>query len=267
MDGQLLAICLLTAGINLIGTLAYAARIAGVRTGRIAMSFALFNILVLVSRTSNGFLGPFLAKRIETRLADGGGEALLGDFRMVLMSAAVAVAVGIVLVPTGQRLFVSAIGYFQRHRSTTRMLMRMATPAGLRTLRQSLVLPRSTQFHELARPKGIGWGVLLANCLAQGLLTVGVLASLYAGYLNPEFRVTASQLSAVVNGFATILLFALIDPQLSVMTDDVTDGRVSPALFRRTIVWVSLSRLAGTLLAQVFLVPSAMAIAWIATRI
>ena len=51
MDRQLVIICLLTAGINLIGTLAYAARIAGVRTGRIAMSFALFNMLVLVSRT------------------------------------------------------------------------------------------------------------------------------------------------------------------------------------------------------------------------
>src|SRR3546814_4232649 len=46
------------------------------RTRRIAMSFALFNILVLVSRTSNGFLGPFLAKRIETRIAGGGGDAL-----------------------------------------------------------------------------------------------------------------------------------------------------------------------------------------------
>src|SRR6186997_1983201 len=105
IDAQLLAICLLTAAINLIGTLAYAARIAGVRTRRIAMSFALFNILVLVSRTSNSFLGPFLAKRIETRLAGGGGEALLGDFRLVLLSASIAVAVGVVLVPTGQRLF------------------------------------------------------------------------------------------------------------------------------------------------------------------
>ena len=64
MDRQLAIICLLTAGINLIGTLAYAARIAGVRTGRIAMSFALFNLLVLVSRTSHSFLGPFLATRI-----------------------------------------------------------------------------------------------------------------------------------------------------------------------------------------------------------
>ena len=33
MDSQLLIICLLTAGINLIGTLAYAARIAGCGPG------------------------------------------------------------------------------------------------------------------------------------------------------------------------------------------------------------------------------------------
>ena len=267
IDAQLLAICLLTAGINLIGTLAYAARIAGVRTRRIAMSFALFNILVLVSRMSNSFLGPFLAKRIEVRIANDGGEALLGDFRMVLASASIAVFVGILLVPTGQRLFARAIGWFQEHRSTTRMLLASATPAGLRTMRDSLAMPTVAQQRELARPRGVGWGVLIANCLAQALLTVGVLASLYAGYLNPEFRVTASQLSAVINGLATILLFALIDPQLSVMTDDVVEGRVSEPLFRRTIVWISFSRLAGTLLAQALFLPSAMAIAWVANYV
>ncbi len=267
LDAQLIVICALTAGINLIGTLAYAARIAGVRTRRIAMSFALFNILVLISRLSNSLLAPFLAKRIELRLADDGGEALLGDFRLVLLSAAVAVFVGILLVPTAQRLFVSAIGYFQEHRSTTRMLLASATPSGLRTIRDSLALPSTAQLRDLARPRGVGWGVLLANCLAQALLTVGVLASLYAGYLNPEFRVTASQLSAVVNGFATILLFALIDPQLSVMTDDVVEGRVSEPLFRRTIVWISFSRLAGTLLAQALFLPAAIAIAWVANYV
>lgn len=264
MDTQLLAICLLTGAINLIGTLAYAARIAGVRTRRIAMSFALFNILVLVSRTSNSFLGPFLAKRIETRLSGGGGDALLWDFRIVLLSATVSVLVGIVLVPTGQRLFSRAIGYFQEHRSTSRMLLRSISPAGLRTIGDAIALPSAGQLRDLGKPSGVGWGVLLANCLAQALITVGVLASLYAGYLNPEFRVTASQLSAVVNGFATILLFALIDPQLSVMTDDVIDGRTDEATFRRTIVWISFSRLAGTLLAQAVFLPSAQIIAWVA---
>jgi len=99
--------------------------------------------------------------------------------------------------------------------------------------------------------------VLVAHCLAQALITIGVLALLYAGHLNPEYRFTASQLSALVNALATIPVFALIDLQLSVMTDDDVEGRVSEPLFRRTIVWISFSWLVGTLLVQVFLVPSA----------
>lgn len=215
------------------------------------MSFALFNMLVLVSRTSNSFLGPF--KRIEMRLASGGGDALLGDFRLVLLSATLAVFAGIMMVPTGQRMFVRAISHFQRHQSTGRLFLRAASPAGFIALRNSVTLPARGQIRALTKERGVGWGVLLANVLAQALITVGVLASLYAGYLNPAYRVTASQLSAVINGVATILLFALIDPQLSVMTDDVVEGRIDPGLFRRTIVWLPISRLVGTIIAQAFL--------------
>jgi hypothetical protein len=264
MDTELILICALTAVINLIGALAYAARIAGVRTRRIALSFALFNILLLVSRTSNGFLGPFLAKRIETALASGGGDALLFDLRMVLFSAAGAVLLGILMVPTGQRLFAAAITFFQANRSTTKLLLRSVTPAGLHTIRDSVALPSAETLRSLRKPRGVSWSVLAANAVAQGLLAVGVLASLYAGYLVPEFRVTASQMSAIVNGFATILLFALIDPQISALTDDVVDGTVSEPMFRRAMIWVSLSRFVGTLLAQALLVPAAVVIAYAA---
>ena len=65
MDPGLLVICGLTFVIHLIGTLAYSVRIAGSRTGRIALSLSLFNILILVSRTSNSFQAPLLAKRVE----------------------------------------------------------------------------------------------------------------------------------------------------------------------------------------------------------
>lgn len=264
MDTELLLICALTGVINLIGALAYAARIAGVRTGRIALSFALFNVLLLVSRTSNGFLGPFLAKRIETALAKGNGDTLLWELRLVLLAAGLAVALGIVLVPTGQRVFAAAITSFQANRSTTRLLLRSVTPAGLRTIREAVAIPTRETLRSLKGPRGVSWAVLAANAMAQGLLAVGVIASLYAGYLVPEFRVTASQMTAIVNGFATILLFALIDPQISALTDDVVDGSVSEATFRRAMIWVSLSRLAGTLAAQVLLVPAAVVIAWAA---
>lgn len=82
--------------------------------------------------------------------------------------------------------------------------------------------------------------------------------------LYPDYRVSASQLSAVVNGFATLLLFILIDPQLSVKTDDVIAGSASEAEFRRTIVWLSVSRVAGTLLAQVLFLPAALLVVWVA---
>src|SRR2546423_1751975 len=97
MDMQLALIWGLTFVIHLIGTLAYSVRIAGVRTGRIAVSFALFNILVLVSRTANGFQAPLLAKRVETHL---GSPNLLSDFRWLLLSASVATVIGAILVPT-----------------------------------------------------------------------------------------------------------------------------------------------------------------------
>jgi hypothetical protein len=87
MDTQLIIICFLTFVIHLVGTLAYSVRIAGVRTRRIAVSFALFNILILVSRTSNSFQGPFLAKRVESNLGSGGSHNLLLDFRWFLLAA------------------------------------------------------------------------------------------------------------------------------------------------------------------------------------
>jgi len=86
---------------------------------------------------------------------------------------------------------------------------------------------------------------------------VGVLSAIYAGTIDPEFRVTASSLSAVINGVATIMMFILIDPYLAGLTDDVVEGEVSQGFYRRVLVWMVLSRLAGTVLAQILLVPGA----------
>lgn len=267
MDWALINICLLTLVIHLIGALAYAARIAGVRTRKIALSFALFNVLVLVSRTSNSFLGPFLAKRIENGIVHGTGERLLLDLRIVLLFATIATILGALAVPTVQRWFAVAIGEFHKHRSVARLLFSAFTPTGRRAVAKSVTLPGRSHARTMAKPAILSWRVIAMNVVAQALLTVGVIASLYAGYLYPEFRVTASQLSAVVNGFATILLFVLIDPQLSVMTDDVVEGRVSEPDYRRTIVWLSMSRVAGTVLAQLLLLPSAWLIVWVAIRV
>ena len=268
MDIQLAIICALTFIIHLIGTLAYSVRIAGVRTRRIAVSFALFNVLVLLSRTSNSFQGPFLAKRVEENLAQQtGAHTLLADFRWMLLSATLATVFGAFLIPTFQRLFSRAVLHFQIHRSIPQLLIRGFFQGGIAHIKDAVSIPAHVNVTQLRLGHGLSAKVIVLNVVAVALWTVGVFASLYAGYLNPELRVTASTLSSIVNGGATILMFVFIDPHMSMMTDDVVEGRVSEPAFRQAIVWLVGSRFAGTLLAQLLLVPSATFIAYVAQRL
>jgi len=51
------------------------------------------------------------------------------------------------------------------------------------------------------------------------------------------------------------------------MTDDVVEGKYSEVGFRKVIRFMIISRLFGTILAQLLLVPFSKFIAWIATII
>jgi hypothetical protein len=98
----------------------------------------------------------------------------------------------------------------------------------------------------------------------ESIFTIGVLSALYAGYINPDYRTTASSLSAIINGVATILMFIFIDPFLSIMTDDVVLGKTKESIFRKYIVYMVFARVLGTILAQFILLPSSRLIAWVA---
>ena len=63
------------------------------------------------------------------------------------------------------------------------------------------------------------------------------------------------------------MLFVFIDPQMSVMTDDVVEGKTTEPQFRSAVVWLVGSRLAGTLLAQASLVPAAILAALVAEHL
>jgi hypothetical protein len=266
MDANLAIICGLTFVIHLIGTLAYAARIAGVRTGHIATALTLFNLLILISRTSNSFQAPFLAKRIETNLSVS-TSSLLSDFQWILGSAALATALGALLIPTAQRAFSRAVAILQARRSLFRLLLHGIHPRRLLMARRYIVFPAIANLRCLTTRGGLSWGFLGLNAFAVALWTVGVFAALYAGALEPAFRVTCSNLSSIINGVATIIMFLLLDPQLSLLTDDVARQRVGHGTFRAAVASLVGARLAGVVLAQFLLLPSALLIAYVARLI
>ena len=261
METQILIVISLTFVIHLISTLSYSVRIVGVRTRRIAVSFALFNVLVLVSRTANSFQAPLLAKHVESNIAANVNNLVSAPFRWIIFSASLATIVGGILIPSFQRFFSVAVTSFSEHRSIPRLVLHSFSKGGIRHFSGSLTLPSPRNITQISGKKHLPVKILVYNIFAVAILTTGVLASLYAGYLNPEFRVTSSSLSAVINGFATILMFVFIDPFLSVLTDDVIDSKCSESYFRQVVVVLVISRFLGTLLAQVIFIPAANIIA------
>lgn len=218
-----------------------------------------------MSRTSNSFLGPFLAKRVESNLGGlSAADNLLSDFRWLLVSSSVATIAGALLIPTFQRVFCRAVLHFQVHRSVPKLILHGFFKGGLSYVKDVASMPATANVIGLRDKHSVSWYVTTLNVGAVALWTVGVFAALYAGVLDPSVRVTSSTLSSIINGGATVMMAVFIDPHMSGMTDDVVEGRIKESQFRRAIVWLVGGRLAGTMLAQLLLVPSAMLIVYVA---
>lgn len=266
MTIQIIIVLVLTFVINLITTLSYSVRIVGIRTGRIAISFALFNILVLVSRTANGFQAPLLAKTVENDIKMGIFDKS-GTFRLIIFSCTIATIIGAFLIPTFQRVLSRAVINFSTHKSMGKLILHGFSKAGILYFRDNITIPTKENIAAIKLDNEFPYRIFILNMVAVAILTIGVLSAVYASYLNPDYRTTASNLSAFINGFATILMFAFIDPHLSAMTDDVTLGKCTEATFRKYIVYMTIARLLGTILAQILFLPGAQLLAWTATHI
>lgn len=267
MNKQILIVAILTFIINLISTLSYSVRIAGVRTGKIAISLSLFNILVLCSRTSNSIQAPLLAKHIENNIQLRLFSNAEYEFRLLLLSTTLATIIGIILTPTFQRVFGKGVQLFSEYRSIPKLVINSASYRGISYVKNSIKLPSFDYLNQFSNLQNIPISIVIFNTIATAIITVGVLASLYAGYLTPDLRVTANSLSPIINGFATILMFIFIDPSLSLMTDDVIEGKVSESVFRKYVVLLLGSRLIGTIIAQFLFIPSAKIISKVASFI
>lgn len=258
-------LCAFIAVIHLIATLSYGVRIAGARTGKVAFCLSLFNILVLVSRSSNTLLTPALSKRVETGIQTAQTDPLQHEFHLLILSASVATLAGAWLIPMFQRYVTSVVGAFDRFPSLPRMAKYALSGPGLRSLRESVAVPSKKNFSFLSAEYRLPWNIFAMNVIGSALLATGVLSSLYAGVFAPDLRMTTGQLSAVVNFLGTIMLFAFVDPYLSYVTDGAAKGGENGDVRLRAAVFgMAGSRVLGTVLAHFIMIPGAHMIAWIA---
>ncbi|AFM42018.1 Protein of unknown function (DUF2837) [Desulfosporosinus acidiphilus SJ4] len=248
---QIIVVILLNFIISLIGTLAYSVRLVGVRTGKIAVSFALFNILMLVSRVAVSFQVPILTRYVE---GNPGAGDLLTVFNVIIVISGTATVFGAILIPTFQRLLYRGVQSFTIDRSLSKLIIHSFSKSGIRYIKDCVTVPSKENVRQLTHKK-YPRRIIFYNFLAVAFLTVGSLAPIYAGILEPDLRATCITLSSIVNGIATILMTIFIDPHLSIMTDDVIDGKRTEDEFRVCVIGLVGSKTLGTFASLLLLLP------------
>ncbi|HHY93402.1 MAG TPA: DUF2837 family protein [Firmicutes bacterium] len=273
----------MTAIIHMLNTLAYSVRLAGVRTKRLAISLSLFNLMFLLASAANTIQAPLLSSIVELSVNRAlalaprsvtAGELLsqtfyrnqltliARDIRMVILAATVGTALGSLLMPTFISVFARTIVAFECLGSVPRLVWHGLHPVHLQSLRTSLRPPRPRHFATV-RNQSIPKNFLAFNVFVTAVYTTGVLSALYAGALLPQFRSTATLLSSVVNGVATILAATVVDPTAAVITDQALRGERPEWDVKSTTAFLALTRLLGTVLAQALFVPAAWFIRWV----
>jgi hypothetical protein len=271
LDSKLYLVFALTAVIHMINTFAYAVRLAGVRTKRLALALSLFNVIFLLSSTANTIQGPLLTKYVEHQtlsLAKGTPEynqALenISDvIRMVLLSGTVGTLIGAFLIPSYVRIFTKGILIFERVKSIPKLVRVVLSPNKLKAILKEVHLPSISSL-DLPKYSGIPKRLVVLNIVITGIFTTGVLSAVYAGQFA-DYSNTAILLSSIINGVAMILLATIVDPTVAMVVDQTINGERSEKDVKKLVRYLAFSRVLGTLFAQVLFVPAAHIIAYIA---
>ncbi|AFQ43537.1 lipid II flippase Amj family protein [Desulfosporosinus meridiei] len=259
MEKVLLELLVLTFVIHLIDTLSYSVRLNSVKSGQFALSFSLFNLFVLVSRTANTFQAPLIGSIIDKSLFYGIDP--INDMRKVIFASTIGSLFGILLIPTFLRVFDVAVKRLETTGSIPSLVVEALQVSNLKRMMKSATRPTKTMLQRL-RYREIPKRLLIINALVTGIYTVGVLAASYSAILVTEHqRIAAVGSSGMINGLATILLTLFIDPKSAMITDQALRGNRPYEDVKALVILLIATKLIGTLLGQIMFLPAAKVIA------
>jgi hypothetical protein len=234
-----------------------------VRTGRLALTGALFNITSLASRVAYTLQAPLLGSAVDRMVRQGSLSGLLRDFHFVIAAASVGTLLGAMLIPSFAALFGKGATAYETYGSFPSLMLHSLSTRGLSRIGQHFRLPLPASVSK-ARRFNLPRSFFGLTVLVTAVYTVGVSSTMYASALVPELARTATTLSGVVNGVGTLLLVMLVDPVSALITDQALRGDRPVSAVSHIVVWQVVGRFAGTLLAQLLFVPAALLVVKIA---
>lgn len=269
---QLILAMVLNGVVQAIQIGAYAARLAGVVSTRIATSISLFNLFVTASRLASLFLTPMLGaltdRAAKISIADPDiASAVVHTFtlqvRLIVAAGTLGTACGAILLPTFLMLFLRGISAFERTGSVPAALMRLADPRVMLAILKSLRMPAFSTLRRFSL-EGIPPRLFIFNILVTAIYSIGVVAAFVASVIDVNHRATAIGLSGLINGIATISFTLIVDPTSAYITDQAVRGERPIEQVKAMVAFLSVTAIIGTIVGQVLLVPAAHIIAYAA---
>ena len=239
-----------------------AARLAGVRAGRVATGLTLFNLFATFSRLLSLFYMPLIAALADRALDRREPAEFESDIRVIIFAATFGAILGGLALPTAARLLQRGIDSFERRGSVLSAMAQLLVP---RTAISALGEVRRPRFDFSAySPKALPKAFLIWNVIVMGFWVTGPLAAYYAGVLLHSSMATAISLSGLITGVATVTLTLIVDPTAALITDQTAAGKRPIADLKAMLVFLVVTTVVGTLLSQLLLYPAAQVIAFVA---
>ncbi len=260
---QLIGAMILNSIVQFVQIGAYAARLAGVQSGRIATSISLFNLFVTASRLANLFYAPMLGQISDRAAATSEVHAFEWQVRAIVLAGTVGTALGALALPAFLMLFLRGIASLERTSSVPRNLLRAVSFRTVVAVIESLRLPRVSHLSRFSI-RHIPLNLLVFNTIVTGIYAIGVVAAVYASVIDPAAARTSVLLSGIVNGIATISFTLIVDPTSAYITDQAAKGERPVEDVKSMVFFLSLTAILGTLLSQFILIPAAYVIAFAA---
>ena len=263
-SGKLIGAMLITFVVQGVTIGAYAARLAGVQTKRIATSISLFNLFVTTGRLANLFMAFFVGP-----LSDAAGDVVANaavsqqlftlQLRLIVLAGTLGMAVFALFLPMFTYLFRRGVRSFEARGSVPHSLARLVSPRVIVDVLRAQRLPRAREL------RAFDWRILpkrllIFNTVVMCVYAIGVQASYLASVLDPAVARTAIGLSGIINGIGTIAFTLFVDPTSSIITDQAIHGKRSVQEVRSMVFYLSLTAIIGSLLSQAILYPAAVII-------
>lgn len=261
-DHSLLIACAINILVNIVTTTTGAARIAGVMTKRIATSMSLYNFFFLFARMANLLYTPFLGSIVDRAAASGNFHVLEVKLRFIIIAATLGNILGWLLLPTFIVIYNRGVQSIEKNGSLPMVLLKLLHPKNMLSLFTSFRWPSLLGLTSFSL-KGIPKSFLILNVFMTAIWAIGVLCSTYASVLVPSLVRTATLLSGLVNGIATILFSIFVDPTAALITDQAAAGIRKEEQVRVMVLYLTLGNIVGTLFSQCLLLPGAEWIAFV----